>query len=87
MDADGPTVDRCRAWCASTGAAYYRFSPLMATEIELDEKDDKTLVDLMWSAMMLIHLRKDDVLRLKSILCNNCDPKKQLPSLKSMEMD
>ena len=57
LDADGPTVDRCRAWCASAGTAYFRFSPIMATEVELDEKDDKILVDLMWSAMLLVYNR------------------------------
>ena len=52
------------------GIPFYRFSPHMATDIELDETDDKTLVDLMWSAMVYIHARKDDVLRLKEILKN-----------------
>ena len=52
------------------GIPFYRFSPYMATDIELDETDDKTLVDLMWSAMAYIHSRKDDVLRLKEILKN-----------------
>ena len=50
------------------GIPYYRFSPYMATDIELDETDDKTLVDLVWSAMVYMHSRQDDVLRLKEIL-------------------
>jgi hypothetical protein len=49
---------------------FYRFSPYMATDIELDEKDDKILIDLMWSTMAYIYSRKDDVLRLKEILLN-----------------
>ena len=85
LDADGPIVDRCRAWCASTNTAYFRFSPLMADEIELDEKDDKILVDLMWSAMILVHLRSEDVARLKRLLVKS-DTKK-IPTLKSMELE
>ena len=50
------------------GIPYYRFSPHMAIDIELDETDDKILIDLMWSAMSYIYARKDDVLRLKEIL-------------------
>ena len=68
LDADGPIVDRCRAWCYSSGTAYFRFSPIMATEVELDEKDDKILIELMWSAMILVHQRKDDVKRIKNLL-------------------
>ena len=68
VDADNRVIDRCRGWCAMAGIPFYRFSPYMATDIELDETDDKTLVDLMWSAMVYIHSRQDDVLRLKEIL-------------------
>ena len=70
VDADNRVIDRCRGWCSMAGIPFYRFSPHMATDIELDETDDKTLVDLMWSAMVYIHSRKDDVLRLKEILKN-----------------
>ena len=52
------------------GIPFYRFSPYMPIEIELDETDDKILVDLMWNAMAYIHSRKHDVLRLKEILLN-----------------
>lgn len=69
LDTDGRTVDRCRAWCASSGIAYYRFSPLLITDVELDEKDDKILVDLMWNAMALVHTKRDDVMNLKELLC------------------
>lgn len=36
--------------------------------MELDETDDKILVDLMWSTMAYMHSRKDDVLALKELL-------------------
>ena len=44
LNADGAIVDRARGWCAAAGTAYFRFSPLMSEEIELDEKDDKILI-------------------------------------------
>ena len=42
----------------------------MATDVELDEKDDKVLVDLMWTTMAYIHQRREDVMLLKDILQN-----------------
>jgi len=68
VDADNRIVDRSRAWCGSMGVAYFRFSPHMAVDVELDEKDDKVLVDLMWTTMAYIHQRKDDVMAIKEIL-------------------
>lgn len=73
LDADGPTVDRCRAWCASSGTAFFRFSPIMSTEVELDETDDKILIELMWSAMLLVHQRREDVKKLKAFLVPSVD--------------
>ena len=70
VDADNRITDRCRAWCSMAGIPYYRFSPYMATDIELDEKDDKILIDLMWNTMAYIYSRKEDVIRLKEILLN-----------------
>ena len=88
LNADGAIVDRCRGWCASAGTAYFRFSPLMAEEIELDEKDDKALIELMWSAMTLIYNRRDDIRRIKEILLPDHAPRSisvaSLPSKMSM---
>ena len=68
LNADGAVVDRCRGWCAAAGTAYFRFSPLMQEEIELDEKDDKQLIELMWSAMILVHTKQDDVRKIRDLL-------------------
>ena len=40
VDADNRIIDRCRGWCSMAGIPYYRFSPYMATDIELDEKEE-----------------------------------------------
>ena len=36
--------------------------------MELDETDDKVLVELMWSTMAYMHARKDDLLALKELI-------------------
>ena len=41
---------------------------LQPFDMELDETDDKILVELMWSTMVYMHERKDDVLALKELL-------------------
>ena len=43
----------------------------MATDIELDETDDKILVELMWSAMTLVYNKREDVRLLKNLLVEN----------------
>ena len=48
--------------------AYFRFSPLLATDIELDETDDKVLIDLMWHTMAYVHSKREDVMSLKELL-------------------
>ena len=34
----------------------------------LDEKDDKQLIELNWSAMILVHTRRDDVRKIRDLL-------------------
>ena len=69
LDADLRTVDDSRAFCLATQTPYYRFSPQLQTDLELDEKDDKLLVDLLWYTMAYMHARREDVMALKELLC------------------
>ncbi len=68
LDADGKVVDESRAWCLSTGTSFHRFSPHLLTDVELDEKDDKTLVDLLWMTMAHVHSRREEVASLVPLL-------------------
>ena len=68
LDADGQVVDQTRAWCLSLGVGFHRLNPQMMNDIELDERDDKTLVDLMWTTMAYMHQKREDILRLKEQL-------------------
>ncbi len=54
--------------CLSLGIPFYRLSPLLVTDVELDEKDEKILVDMMWSAMAYIFSKREDVVSMKSLI-------------------
>ena len=68
LDADGKTVDQTRAWCLSSGTVYHRLSPILQVDVELDEKDEKTLVDAMWITMAYMHAKREEIQDLKSLL-------------------
>ncbi|KRX27828.1 85/88 kDa calcium-independent phospholipase A2 [Trichinella nelsoni] len=55
---DGCVVDRCRAWCESLGAAYFRLTPEI-NDLCLDETDDSRLIDACWETI------RNHVLRLE----------------------
>lgn len=40
-------VDRARAWCDMAGISYSG-SPLLASDINLDETRDEVLVEMLW---------------------------------------
>jgi hypothetical protein len=45
---EGAVVERGRAWTAATSTPFFRLSPRMSTLVELDEREDSVLVELMW---------------------------------------
>ncbi|KRZ53708.1 85/88 kDa calcium-independent phospholipase A2, partial [Trichinella nativa] len=53
---DGCVVDRCRAWCESLGAAYFRLTPEI-NDLRLDETDDSRLIDACWETIRYHVLR------------------------------
>ena len=69
LDADQRSVDESRAFCLATQTPFFRFSPQLAQDLELDERDDKALVELLWFTMAYMHSRREDVLALKELLC------------------
>lgn len=52
---DGRIVDRARAWCSMIGVPYFRFSPQMSEEINMDEKSDEKLCQMLWEAKVYMH--------------------------------
>ncbi|XP_027636157.1 85/88 kDa calcium-independent phospholipase A2 isoform X2 [Falco biarmicus] len=58
-DADGPAVDRARAWCEMTDTAYFRLSPQLHTEVMLDEVNDTVLVNALWDTQLYIYQQRE----------------------------
>ncbi len=68
LDADGKVVDQTRAWCLAAGISFHRLCPYLLNDIELDEKDEKQLVDLLWTTMSYIYIKREEVLEMKPLL-------------------
>ncbi|XP_008945713.1 PREDICTED: 85/88 kDa calcium-independent phospholipase A2, partial [Merops nubicus] len=68
-DADGPAVDRARAWCEMTDVAYFRLSPQLHTEVMLDEVSDAVLVDALWDTQLYIYQQREQFQQLVQHLC------------------
>nr|AIN39484.1 PLA2-C [Spodoptera exigua] len=65
---DGRVVDRARAWCSAIGVPYYRFAPQMSKDVAMDEKNDETLVTMLWEAQMYMYSHRDRVAELAALL-------------------
>jgi len=51
---DNHVVDRTESWCEMIGAKYVRFNPILQSEIELNEKDDRLLLGMIVEARRTI---------------------------------
>ncbi|NXG32502.1 PLPL9 phospholipase, partial [Dromaius novaehollandiae] len=58
-DADGPAVDRARAWCEMTDVPYFRLSPQLHTDVMLDEVNDTVLVNTLWDTQLYIYQQRE----------------------------
>ncbi|NXS28941.1 PLPL9 phospholipase, partial [Pomatostomus ruficeps] len=68
-DADGPAVDRARAWCEMTDVPYFRLSPQLHTEVGLDEVNDTVLVNALWDTQLYIYQQREQFEQLVQHLC------------------
>ncbi|NWU97505.1 PLPL9 phospholipase, partial [Upupa epops] len=68
-DADGPAVDRARAWCEMTDVPYFRLSPQLHTEVMLDEVNDNVLVNALWDTQLYIYQQRQQFQQLVQHLC------------------
>uniref|UniRef100_A0A0N4ZRA5 phospholipase A2 n=1 Tax=Parastrongyloides trichosuri TaxID=131310 RepID=A0A0N4ZRA5_PARTI len=69
--ADGEPVNRGRSWAHSMKSPFFRFSPPFTQEIDLDCKDDKVIINMLWETE--IYLRGEgncDILMLVGFLEN-----------------
>ncbi|XP_074435317.1 85/88 kDa calcium-independent phospholipase A2 isoform X2 [Larus michahellis] len=68
-DADGPAVDRARAWCEMTDVPYFRLSPQLHMEVMLDEVNDTVLVNALWDTQLYIYQQREQFKQLVQHLC------------------
>ncbi|XP_059487741.1 85/88 kDa calcium-independent phospholipase A2 [Neocloeon triangulifer] len=69
--ATGRVIDRTRSWCSSMGVPFFRFSPQMSEEIEMDERDDAKLVNMLWEAKAFMHKQTVPLQKLAELLLKN----------------
>lgn len=54
----GRVVDRARAWCSMIGVPYYRFSPQLTEEIDINETSDEKLVNMVWECQAYMYSQR-----------------------------
>ncbi|KAK3917368.1 85/88 kDa calcium-independent phospholipase A2 [Frankliniella fusca] len=64
----GRVVDRARSWCSSLGIPFYRFSPLLSEDINMDERSDEKLVNMAWECQAYMHSQQRSVNELAEVL-------------------
>ncbi|CAL4058570.1 unnamed protein product, partial [Meganyctiphanes norvegica] len=65
---DNRTVDRARSVCSMSDIPYFRLSPQLSRDVELDEKGEEKLVQMMWETMVYINEKKEAINKLASLL-------------------
>ena len=58
------------------GISYFRLSPLLASDINLDETRDEVLVEMLWMTQAYMHEQRFKVKELIEIL-KKCSPPSQ----------
>ena len=58
------------------GISYFRLSPLLASDINLDETRDEVLVEMLWMTQAYMHEQRAKVKELIEIL-KKCSPPSQ----------
>uniref|UniRef100_A0A0N5BVG9 PNPLA domain-containing protein n=1 Tax=Strongyloides papillosus TaxID=174720 RepID=A0A0N5BVG9_STREA len=50
MDSDDLPVERSSNWCYSIGVPFFRIQPHLESDVSLDQKDDETIIQMLWEA-------------------------------------
>lgn len=66
--AEGRPVDRARAWCSMINVPFYRFSPQMCNNVNLDCTDNATLINMLWETQCYIVANKHRIQQVAQLL-------------------
>lgn len=50
------------------GVPYYRYSPQLSEDVNMDEKSDEKLVNMLWEAKTFMHTNKRSVKEMIAII-------------------
>lgn len=64
---EGRPVQLARAWCGTLGAKFYRLNPPI-TKVNLNESDNRKLIQMMWETQCFIFHRKDSIKKVADLL-------------------
>ena len=67
-NSDDHVVERAKCWCEMVGLSYFRFNPPLSEDVELDEVDDKVLINTIWETRVYLHKNRDMLLKAGRIL-------------------
>lgn len=66
----GRVVDRARSWCSMIGVPFFRFTPQLSEDINMDERSDEKLVNMAWECQAYMYSQRTVVNELAAILRN-----------------
>ncbi|KAJ6216443.1 hypothetical protein RDWZM_007600 [Blomia tropicalis] len=69
--ADGQVIERAQSWCSMINVPYFRLSPPISEDIQLDESDNVKLVNMLWESMAHLHRNQDTLNNLLILLRSN----------------
>ena len=50
------------------GVPYYRFNPQLSQDINMDEKSDEILADMIWTTKAFMHANRDQIKELAAVI-------------------
>ena len=48
-----------KAWCESIGCYYFRFQPRLKYNMQMDEKENKNLIECLWDIQCYIYEKRE----------------------------
>ncbi|XP_041363731.1 85/88 kDa calcium-independent phospholipase A2-like isoform X2 [Gigantopelta aegis] len=65
---EGRPVDRARAWCSMINVPFFRFSPQLSEDVQLNCHDNRKLINMMWEAHCYMVANQSRLQELASLL-------------------